>query len=133
MSSQNTRPNWWQLYLTFLLLIVLFIVDSRLKISTREHQVVQIGIVLLVYGLMYLWVRSNARALRQMDRQQYQRKIMVIQVPASPLSEPVDEHSLMSGLPGSEIKGMLSDTFEMEYIDAVSLPVDEVLQESKKE
>jgi hypothetical protein len=36
-------------------------------------------------------------------------------------------------LPRSEIKGILSDTFEMETIDAEFLPIDEVPQELYKE
>lgn len=133
MSSSYSHPKWWQVYLTLPLLVVLFIVDNRLKISPRGHQIVQIGIILLIYGLMYLWVKANARALHQMDRQQYRSRIMVIQVPDSPLSEPVDENSLMSRLPNSEIRGVLSDTFEMDYIDAKFSPVDEVSPDSKKE
>jgi hypothetical protein len=75
----------------------------------------------------------NTKALRQMDRQQPQGRIIVIQVPASSPSEPVNGHSSIPGLPSSGIKGMLSDTFEMDYIEAQFSPVDEVSQDSKKE
>ncbi len=61
MSSNYARPKWWQLYLTFPLLIALFAVDSRLKISMRGHQAVQIVIVLLIYRLVHLWLRANAK------------------------------------------------------------------------
>ena len=129
MSSSNTRPKWWQLYLSFPLLIVLFIVENRLKISTREHQVVQFGIILFVYGLILFWLKANSAALSNMDRRQYHRTITVILPPSFELTDA----DTMFELPASEIKGVLSDTFEMDYIDAESFPVDEVAQDLKKE
>ena len=113
MSSSNTRPKWWQLYLSFPLLIVLFIVENRLKISTREHQVVQFGIILFVYGLILFWLKANSAALSNMDRRQYHRTITVILPPSFELTDA----DTMFELPASEIKGVLSDTFEMDYMD----------------
>lgn len=120
MTSSTAHPKWWQLYLIFPLLIGLFILEHQLKASTRGHQAVQIGIVLVVYGLIHLWLKANSSALTSMDRKPSYGRVRVIRVP-------------VSQLPDSEIKGVLSDTFEMDCIDAVAYPVDEVLQESKKE
>lgn len=131
MSSSNLRPKWWQLYLTFPLLIALFVLDARLKISTRGHQGVQIGILLLVYGLVHLWLKANASALSKMDQRPAQRTITVIRVPISQL--PDEDQRPIFDLPASEIKGVLSDTFDVEYIDAKVSSIDEVSQELKKE
>jgi hypothetical protein len=128
MFSQHARPKWWQVYLTLPLLIALFLADSRLKISTRGHQAVQIGIILLVYGLIHLWLKANTAALSRMDREQNYGRVRVIRIPVSS-SQP----SRLLQLPDSEIKGMLNDTFEMDYSHAVSFPVDEVPQEVDKE
>ncbi len=125
MFSSNARPKWWQVYLTFPLLAGLFAVDSRLKISTRAHQAVQIEIILLVYGLIHVWLKANTGALSRMDREQSYRRIRVVRVPLSQLPESSNENSLRLQLQGSESKGLLSDTFEMDTIDAVSFPVDE--------
>ncbi|HMB24592.1 MAG: hypothetical protein ACM33V_11920 [Chloroflexota bacterium] len=133
MSYSNSRPKWWQIYLTLPLLIALFIVDSRLKISPRGHQIVQIGIVLIVYGLIHLWLKANSGALSAMDREQNYGRVRVMRVPMSQLPGSDNANSRMFQLPASEIKGVLSDTFEMDCIDAVAVPVDEVLHESKKE
>jgi hypothetical protein len=133
MSSNYNNPKWWQLYLTFPLLIVLFAVDSRLKISIRGHQAVQIGIILLVYGLVHLWLKANSTALSKMNREQYYGRVTVIRIPPSQLPDADrDKHPILQ-LPDSEIKGVLSDTFEMDYIDAESFPVEEVPQELNKE
>lgn len=82
MSTADTGPKWWQLYLTFPLLIALFMPDAHLKISTRGHRVVQIGIIVLVYGLMYIWVNANATALLKIDRSEHCPIITTIHFPA---------------------------------------------------
>jgi hypothetical protein len=119
MSTQYARPKWWQVYLTLPLLIGLFILDNRLELSIHGHQALQIGIILLVYGLIHLWIKANARALSEMDQRQYHRTVTVIRVPVSQLSDPdVDApRRKMLELPASEIKGVLSDAFEVDYID----------------
>jgi len=128
MSSQDVRPKWWQVYLTFPLLLALFALDSRLKLSVRGHQAVQIGIILLVYGLVHLWLKANSTALSKMNREQYYGRVTVIRIPPSQLPDADrDKHPILQ-LPDSEIKGVLSDTFEMDYIDAESFPVEEVPQ-----
>lgn len=133
MHSQNARPRWWQLYLTFPLLITLFIFEHRLRLSVRGHQVAQIGILLLVYGLIYWWLKANAGALSRMDPRQHYRTVIIVQVPAVRLPAGYEtKHSILP-LPDTEIKGMLSTTFEMSYIDTEFLPGDEVSHELKKE
>lgn len=129
MTSNQTHPKWWQLYLTFPLLIALFAVDSRLKLSTRGHQAVQIGIVLIVYGLIHVWLKANARALAAMDQTQPTGKVRVLKIEPHELPMMNYEYKprAMLQLPGSEIKGTLSDTFEMDTIDAeVISTMDEV-------
>jgi hypothetical protein len=133
MSTNDVRPKWWQVYLTFPLLIALFMVDHRLKFSARGHQVVQIGIILLVYGLIQLWLKANARALSNMDQRQFEGTVIVTRVPSHQLSDAKNNKRPMFQLTTSEIKGTLSDTFEMDYIDAEFFSVDEAPQELNKE
>lgn len=135
MSSQSIRVKWWQLYLAVPLLIGLFMLDSRLRISVRWHQAVQIGIILFVYGLIQLWLNANAKMLRAVDRSRYGDWVTVIKIQPYELTDPdmQDKQGKLLDLPGSETRGILGDTFEMDYIDAESFPVDEVAEESKKE
>ena len=133
MSTHYARPKWWQVYLTFPLLIALFMVDNRLKLTERGHQAVQIGIILFVYGLVHLWLKANARALSNMDQRQFHGTVIVTRIPLHQLPDAKSNKRPMFQLPNSEIKGTLSDTFEMDYIDAEFFPVDEVLQELNKE
>jgi hypothetical protein len=117
MSASNLRPKWWQLYLTFPLLIVLFAAENRLKISSRGHQTVKIVIVLLIFGLIHLWIKANSSALSRMDQEQYSGRVTVIRIPPDQLSDLKIEERSMFATPASEIKGVLSDPFEMDYID----------------
>src|SRR5215468_1132976 len=125
MSSKELRPKWWQLYLTFPLLLALFAVDNRLKISTRGHQIVQVGIIVIVFGLIHQWLKANSTALSNMDRSQFSGKVTVIEIPPYPSSEAGNERRGIFHLPDSEIKGVLDNTFEMDYIDAESFIVEE--------
>ena len=131
MSTSYARPKWWQVYLTFPLLIVLFMLDNRLKLSERGHQAMQIGIVLLVYGLVHVWLKANARALSNMDQRRFHGTVTVTRVLSYQLTESRSDKRPMFQLPNSEIKGTLSDTFEIDYIDAEYSSVDEVQQEIK--
>src|SRR5512147_911761 len=131
MTRSTARPKWWQLYLIFPLLLVLFILEHQLKVSTRGHQVFQIGIILGVYGLIYWWIKANSVALSRMDREQYCPRVLILQVPPPLLPEDKIEKRPMFQLPGSEVKGILDNTMEAKIFDAVS--VDEVSQEIEKE
>ncbi len=130
MSSKNVQPKWWQLYLTFPFLMALFALDSRLKISTRLHQVVQVGIVIIVFGLIHLWLKANAAALSDSNEHGH-AQTHVLQVFSYPLSD--DSKATIFHLPASEVKGVLDDTFELNIIDAEALPVEEVSHEMNKE
>jgi len=133
MYTNTPRPKWWQVYFTLPLLIVLFIFDSRLKLSERGHQVVQIGIVLIVFELVHLWLKANATALSKMDQNQFHGTITVIRIPPHQLSDTNGNKPPMFHFSNSEIKGTLSDTFEMETIDAEFIPMDEAAEGLTKE
>ncbi len=131
MITQTARPKWWQVYLALPLLIVLFIFDNRLKISGRGHQAVQIGIILLVYGLVHLWLKANQAALAEYG--QYRGTVIISKPHVYKLANMHSKNRPMVQLQDTEIKGTLSDTFEMETIDVDFFSVDEVSQELKKE
>ena len=129
MPSRELRPKWWQLNLTFPLLIVLFVLERRLQISPRGHQAVQFGIVMLVYGLILLWLKANSAALSKMDSREYQGRITVISFPPSGLADADKDKNPILELPHSEIKGVLSNTFEVDHIAEEFLLDDEDSQE----
>ncbi len=127
MYTKNARPKWWQVYLTFPLLIALFVLDSRLKLTVHEHEGVQIGIVLLIYGLIHIWIKANSRALTGSYNWKSYRGVTVIQIPPDGFSR----HAESFHFPHSEVHGVLDDTFELEVIDAEVLPGNEVQAKTK--
>jgi hypothetical protein len=134
MFSSHLRPKWWQLYLTFPLLMALFVLDARLKISVHGHQAIQIGILLLVYGLIHVWLKANRSALSEMDRDRYSRTLTGLRIPPAQISDhdgDAQRHPMFE-IPVSEIKGVLSDSFDIEFIDVEDLPIDGVSQGMKK-
>ena len=126
MASTNIRPKWWQLYLTFPLLVAVFLVDNRLRLSTRGHQAVQIAILVLVFGLVHLWLKANARALSRMDQQRSYGTVRVIRIPLVQDSEFEDQKGSMLHLPESEIKGLLTDTADIHYMGEESTSIQEI-------
>ncbi len=54
------KPVWWLLYILIPLLMVLLVLDQELALSLLGHQIVQLGIVFLFFGLVTLWVRANS-------------------------------------------------------------------------
>lgn len=129
MSNPIVRPRWWQLYLTLPLLLVLFLVERRLRLSAGGHLVAQIGIVLLIYGLIDMWLRANARALSHADHDEIRETIIIDPIPPRRLPR----HRPMFEFPEAEIKGTLSDTFEIDVIDAEFLPSEHSVNDLNKE
>jgi hypothetical protein len=117
MSPSSLHPKWWQLYLTFPLLIVLFVLDSRIRISNRGHQVVQISIVLIVYGLILLWLKANRSALIGEDQKRSFKVYRVIEIPPVGSPELEGEKKSILQLSESEIHGLLGNGMELSYTD----------------
>ena len=126
MSSRPAHPKWWHVYLTLPLLMALFVLDSRLRISPRGHQAVQIGIVLLVYGLIHLWLKANRSALARGVGGQPLKIYRVIEIPSDGSPELEGERKSILQLPDSEIQGLLGDGPEMSYTDAEVLSNQEI-------
>jgi len=103
MSTNNNRPKWWQVYLTFPLLIALFMFDHSLKLSERGHVVVQISILVFVYWLIRLWLKANAAALLDMDQKQYRDTFTVIRIPPHQLPNANRSKRPMFQFPNPEI------------------------------
>jgi uncharacterized membrane protein YhaH (DUF805 family) len=129
MNSSNSRPKWWRLFLTFPLLVVLFVIEGRLKISNGGHQAVQIGVLLLVYGLILLWLKANSIALSRADRKHYSKRIMIVSVAPLQLNKADPENQPMFIHSDFEVNGMLSNTFEMGDVDAKLPPMPGIPQE----
>ena len=133
MNSYTARPKWWQIYLIVPLLIVLFLLDARLKLSVRGHQIVQLGILAFIYWLVHVWLNVNAAALSNVNRRGIHGTVIIMRAPLHTLVDTNSSTDPMFQLPDPEIKGVLSDTFEMDTIDLESFTAEQAEQKLNKE
>jgi hypothetical protein len=65
---KHRGPAWWLLYALVPLLAGLFVVEHRASLSPSGHTGAQVGLVLFIYGLVWLWLRGNALRLLWSDQ-----------------------------------------------------------------
>lgn len=63
MDTQDRSPAWWQLLLLLPVLIGLVVLEARAPLSEPVHTAATVGILVLTYTLVGLWVRANRLAL----------------------------------------------------------------------
>ena len=64
MFSKISRPRWWLLYLLLPVLVGLLVIEIKIPISEVGHRIVEVGIVVLIFGLIELWLRGNDANIR---------------------------------------------------------------------
>jgi len=86
MSTEERRPSWWQLWLLLPALGILGFLETGAPLSATAHKVVEIGLVLLFNGLIWLWLRANkARLLRESRDGLAQTRVeTVVYLPSEP-------------------------------------------------
>lgn len=62
---KTRKANWWLLYATVPLMIIALVIESRMTYTQTTHQVAEIGIVIVAFGLMALWVQANRAAVER--------------------------------------------------------------------
>lgn len=67
MPYQKRRPKWRILYLILPLSGGLFWLEMKAPLSEVGHRAAQVGIVLLTFGLVELWLRTNRLAFLNED------------------------------------------------------------------
>jgi hypothetical protein len=68
MGHKPRGPACWLLFALLPLLAALFVVEYRAPLSPGGHTGVQVGIVLFIYGLEWLWLRANTLQLLWSDQ-----------------------------------------------------------------
>ena len=63
MGHKPRGPACWLLLALLPLLAGLFVVEQRAPLPPGGHTAVQAGIVLFIYGLVWLWLRANTLQL----------------------------------------------------------------------
>jgi hypothetical protein len=68
MTHRQPRPAWWLLYTLGPMMGGLLLVESHAPLPPSGHTAVQAGIVLFIYGLVWLWLWANALWLMWSDQ-----------------------------------------------------------------
>lgn len=63
MVTKQSKPAWWILYVLVALMVVGLTLESTDGLPEWANEVASIGIVLMVFGGMFLWVWLNSANL----------------------------------------------------------------------
>jgi hypothetical protein len=63
MIEQAGGPHWRLLYAVIAVMVGLLVLDARASLLPAGHEILEVGIVLVGFGLIELWIRANRRAL----------------------------------------------------------------------
>ncbi len=63
MRTKTRRPAWWQLWVLVPVLGILGFVETGTPLTAVDHKLAEVGILLLVFGLISLWLHANQAAL----------------------------------------------------------------------
>ena len=73
-SKRNRGPRWNMLTLVLLLAVGGLVLEHWLHLTRTGHTIVLILMVVVIYGLMGLWVKSNETALEDLDAEVYRNQ-----------------------------------------------------------
>lgn len=100
---RKSKANWWLLFALLPFMLLLLVGDALLPETLVGHGVVEIGIVLVTFGLMALWVHANADAIQQEEYEEHRWIVAAITpddaraVEALPLADCLDEPAADDG------------------------------------
>ena len=63
--ESKSKPNWWVVFAIVPLMIVAILIESHFKYEAGVHEVADCVIVVVSFGLMVGWMRSNEAALEE--------------------------------------------------------------------
>ena len=97
MPRKLDRPRWWLLYAILPIVVGLFWLDSRARLSARGHTLVQLGILLAVFVLAQAWLTVNRGAIIRHGHRQAPHIAYLLEESAGRLIEPPYEATLPDG------------------------------------
>jgi hypothetical protein len=60
---KTREPAWWMLYALVPVMGGLLVLEFRASLSSGWHKAVQVGIILFVYSLVWVWLWANDSAM----------------------------------------------------------------------
>ncbi len=84
MKKGSIRPAWWFLYLSIALVLGLFWIEAKSPFSATGHTWAEIGLVIILYGLVTTWLKANEAALISEEWEKYKKEILPKAVDTAP-------------------------------------------------
>jgi len=81
------KSSWARLYAMLLVVIVVYLIALGAMPATEEHRWLDLLLLVLIYGVMWVWVHFNRAAIGQRDQQRRPRRTNVTQVIPFPSAE----------------------------------------------
>ena len=82
MKNGLYRPRWKVLYLFTVVVFGLFWMEATSPFSEVTHRLIEIGLVLLLFGLMIVWLKINKLALLMEEQEKYKLDRRADQIPS---------------------------------------------------
>jgi hypothetical protein len=73
-AQRNRKPRWIVLNLIVLGAMGALVLEHNLHLTPTDHKIILLLIIATIYGLMALWVKSNATALEDLDAEEYRKQ-----------------------------------------------------------
>lgn len=96
---KSRRPAWWQLYILLPLMLALLAAQHFLPLPGISDQLVDIGIVLLTFVGMFVWVRLNLGLIERVDLDDEQALRDLKVTVHEPQNAKVDDEHTMHAMP----------------------------------
>ncbi len=74
MRHKRQGPTWWNAWVPLMLLGGLFVLEHQAPLSPSGHQIAEIALALLMYGLVICWLRCNRGALVHQEYEHEQQQ-----------------------------------------------------------
>jgi hypothetical protein len=75
MNAKKPRPNWGLLYFYLGLLFILLLVEVKVPLSETGHRFAQIGLVLMIFAIVWSWLNYNEAALIYEEREKLHQEL----------------------------------------------------------
>ena len=88
MTQESRRPSWWQLWLLLPALGILAFLEAGAPLSPAGHTVVEVAIILVIYGLVSVWLRHRAKLCANRTTPWPRQGRTAVYLPGRPASSP---------------------------------------------
>lgn len=109
MPKKQHQSSWFVLYILVVVMLVALVLEGRDGLPAWANEVVGIGIVLFVFGVIALWVHLNAAALinEELERAGHENLQITVYLPTQPAQKSPD---------GGNSDSVFRDPFQIDQV-----------------